>query len=136
MAQRFSSAGSTGEARGRRRRTADRLVASSAAGRAALSTIAAWMPRTLFRQFCTAAAIEVRVYPSWGCRYSSCSSGRSVRWNEPPQHEEVAAAKRAPEGKKQPVESCLQGVPVAYTSEVDRSAMWAPCEQHTLQYLD
>lgn len=48
----------------------------------------------------------------------------------------MPAAERAPEGKKQPVEGCLQGVPVAYASEVDRSAMWAPCEQHTLQYLD
>ena len=48
----------------------------------------------------------------------------------------MAAAERAPEGQKKPVEGCFQGIPVAYTSEIDGSAMWAPWEQHTLQYLD
>jgi hypothetical protein len=48
----------------------------------------------------------------------------------------VAAAERAPEGQKKPVEGCFKGIPVAYASEIDGSAMWAPWEQHTLQYLD
>jgi hypothetical protein len=61
---------------------------------------------------------------------------RSVSRGEPPENEEVAATERASEGQKQPVESCLKGVPVAYSSEIDRSAMWAPCKQHTLQYRD
>jgi hypothetical protein len=44
----------------------------------------------------------------------------------------VAAAERAPEGQKKPVEGCFKGIPVAYASEIDGSTMWAPCEQHTL----
>jgi hypothetical protein len=42
----------------------------------------------------------------------------------------VAATQRAPERQKEPMESCLKGVPVAYAPEIDRSAMWAPCQQH------
>jgi hypothetical protein len=48
----------------------------------------------------------------------------------------MPATERAPEGQKQPVESCLKEVPVAYASEIDRSAMWTPWKQHTLQYRD
>jgi len=48
----------------------------------------------------------------------------------------VAAAERAPEGQKKPVKGCFKGIPVAYAIEIDGSAMWAPREQHTLQYLD
>jgi len=46
------------------------------------------------------------------------------------------AAERASEGQKKPVKGCFKGIPVAYAPEIDGSAMWAPCEQHTLQYLD
>jgi hypothetical protein len=62
----------------------------------------------------------------------SRSSCRSVCRNQPSQDEEVAATQRAAEWQKQPVEGCLKGVPVAYAPEIDRSAMWATCEQHTL----
>ena len=34
------------------------------------------------------------------------------------------------------MEGCFKGNTVAYASEIDGSAMWAPREQHTLQYLD
>lgn len=47
----------------------------------------------------------------------------------------MAAAERAAEGQKKPVEGCFKGIPIAYASEIDGSAMWAPCEQHVLQYL-
>jgi hypothetical protein len=67
---------------------------------------------------------------------SSCSSGCSIRRREPPEDEEVAPAESASEGQKKPVESCFKGIPVAYASEIDRSTMWAPCNQHTLQYRD
>jgi len=45
----------------------------------------------------------------------------------------VTAAERASEGQKKPVEGRFKGIPVAYASEIDGSAMWAPCEQHNLR---
>ena len=48
----------------------------------------------------------------------------------------MAAAERAPKGQKKPMKGCLNGIPVAYASEIDGSAMRAPREQHMLQYLD
>ena len=62
-------------------------------------------------------------------------SCRSVRWSEPPEDKEMAAAERAPKGYKKPVKGCFNGIPVAHASEIDGSAMRAPREQHTLQYL-
>jgi hypothetical protein len=44
---------------------------------------------------------------------------RSVCRGEPAEKEEVAATERAAEGQKKPVESSLDGVPVAYSSEID-----------------
>ena len=46
----------------------------------------------------------------------------------------MAAAETAPKGQKKPVERRFQGVSIAYAPEIDRSAMWASCEQHTLEY--
>lgn len=48
----------------------------------------------------------------------------------------MAAAERAPKGQKKPMKGCLNGIPIAYASEIDGSAMRAPREQHMLQYLD
>lgn len=48
----------------------------------------------------------------------------------------MAAAERASERQQKPVESCLEGVPVAHAPKIDGSTMRAPCEQHTLQYRD
>ena len=62
--------------------------------------------------------------------------GSSVSRSRPPKDKEVAAAERAPKRQKKPVKSCFKGIPVSDTSEIDRSAMWAPCEEHTLQYRD
>jgi len=70
-----------------------------------------------FRIVSAVMAFSVRG-PANGYRRPS-SLRRSVRRGEPPENEEVAAAERASEGQKKPVESCLKGVPVAYASEID-----------------
>lgn len=57
-------------------------------------------------------------------------SCRSFIRSKPAKDEEVVATERAPEGQKQPAESCLQGVPVAHAPEIDRSATRTTCEQH------
>ncbi len=43
---------------------------------------------------------------------------------------EVAAAKSAPAGQKEPVESLLKGISSAYASKVDRPAMWTVWGEH------
>lgn len=49
----------------------------------------------------------------------------------PSKKEEVAAAESAPVGQKDPVESSLYGVSDAYTSKLDRSAMWTTCREYS-----
>src|SRR5579872_4706384 len=69
-------------------------------------------------------------------RHISSESGSSVCRSRPPKDKEVATAERAPKRQKNPVESCFKGIPISDASEVDRTAMWTPREEHFLQYLD
>jgi hypothetical protein len=48
----------------------------------------------------------------------------------PSKQEKVAAAQSAPVRQKNPVDRPLDGVPDAYTSKLDRSAMWTLCREH------
>jgi hypothetical protein len=49
----------------------------------------------------------------------------------PSKQEEMAAAKSAPIRQEYPVDGLLDGVPDAYASKFDRSAMWAFCREHS-----
>jgi len=49
----------------------------------------------------------------------------------PSKQEKVAAAQGAPVRQKKPVDGLLDGVPDAYSSKLDRSAMRTFCREHT-----
>ena len=64
------------------------------------------------------------------------NSGSSAGRNRPPEDKEVAAAERAPKRQKNPVERCFEAITVSHSSEIDRPAMWAPCDEHMFGYGD
>jgi hypothetical protein len=49
----------------------------------------------------------------------------------PSKQEEMVAAEIAPVGQEDPVYSSLDGVSDAYSSELDRSAMWTTCREYS-----
>ena len=59
---------------------------------------------------------------------------RPANWDLPSKQEKVPAAKRATLGQDNPVKRFLDGVSDAYTSKIDRSAIWTMCWRHNLQY--
>ena len=47
----------------------------------------------------------------------------------PSEQEKVVAAQTAPAGFEEPVESPFHGISDAYSSEIDRSAIWTACRE-------
>jgi hypothetical protein len=73
-------------------------------------------------------------YNSGGVAAAESRLNRPFNWDLPSKQEKVPAAKRATLGQDNPVKRFLDGVSDAYTSKIDRSAIWTVRRCHSLQY--